>query len=62
MQGFHYVYILVSANDPTRHYTGHTSELASRLKSHTRQRAAHGDTKPQLLFAHEIEPVPSKLT
>ena len=41
MQGFHYVYILVSVNDPTRHYTGHTSELASRLKSHNNGQVPH---------------------
>ena len=31
---FHYVYILISKQDPTRHYTGLTQDLASRLKSH----------------------------
>jgi len=31
---FHYVYILVSESDPTRHYTGCTKNLSERLKRH----------------------------
>ena len=34
MKDFHYVYILVNQNNPERHYTGLTSDLDSRLKSH----------------------------
>ena len=34
MSGFHYVYILQSENDPTRHYTGITQDGAARLKIH----------------------------
>ena len=32
MEGFHYVYILVSEKDPSKHYTGVTSDLEDRLK------------------------------
>ncbi len=31
---FHYVYILVSLEDPDRHYIGVTADLESRLKKH----------------------------
>ena len=34
MKGFHYVYVLVSKGDPTRHYIGLTDNLESRLKAH----------------------------
>lgn len=30
----HYVYILTSQADPSRHYTGMTQDLHARLKSH----------------------------
>lgn len=32
MSGFHYVYILVSEKDSSRHYTGLTDDLEARLK------------------------------
>ena len=32
--GFHYVYVLASEADPARHYTGCTSDLPARLKTH----------------------------
>jgi len=32
MNGFHYVYVLVSVSDPTRHYTGCTQDLQERLR------------------------------
>ena len=31
---YHYVYILTSLEDPSRHYIGITSDLAARLKKH----------------------------
>ena len=34
MEGFHYVYVLVSKKDPNRHYIGLTDDLESRLKAH----------------------------
>jgi len=34
MATFHYVYILVSEPDTTRHYTGLTGNLDARLKAH----------------------------
>jgi len=38
---FHYVYILVSANDPSRHYTGCTSNPEARLKKHNEGGCPH---------------------
>ena len=32
--GFHYVYVLASEADPACHYTGCTSDLQARLKTH----------------------------
>ncbi len=32
--GFHYVYLLRSLQDSTRHYTGCTTDLQARLKKH----------------------------
>lgn len=34
MNGFHYVYVLVSDSDVTRHYTGLTEDLHARLIKH----------------------------
>ena len=34
LNAFHYVYILVSKDDPTRHYIGLTDDLENRLKAH----------------------------
>jgi predicted GIY-YIG superfamily endonuclease len=34
VEGFHYVYILSSQAEPSRHYTGLTEDLESRLKAH----------------------------
>lgn len=41
MADFHYVYILVSDRDPTRHYTGLTEDLDSRLQSHNSGQVPH---------------------
>jgi predicted GIY-YIG superfamily endonuclease len=38
---FHYVYILVSETDETRHYTGTTENLESRLKAHNNGQVPH---------------------
>ena len=41
LQGFHYVYILVSEADETRHYTGLTENIESRLKAHNGGQVPH---------------------
>ena len=41
MTGFHYVYILESELDPTRHYTGQTDDLEVRLKAHNAGQVPH---------------------
>lgn len=41
MQNFHYVYILVSENDPERHYTGLTDDLKKRLAAHNSGQCTH---------------------
>jgi len=41
MKGFHYVYILSSDVDPSRHYTGLTEDLAARLKVHNSGQVPH---------------------
>ena len=46
MSRFHYVYILVSGSDPTRHYTGLTDDLGARLKSHNAGQVPY-TTKPR---------------
>jgi len=38
---FHYVYILVSKSDESRHYTGLTANLGSRLKAHNDGHVSH---------------------
>jgi putative endonuclease len=38
---FHYVYILVSESDPSRHYTGLTQDLESRLQAHNAGKVPH---------------------
>ena len=38
---FHYVYILKSVNDPSRHYTGLTQNLQLRLKDHNCGKVPH---------------------
>jgi putative endonuclease len=38
---FHYVYILVSESDPSRHYTGLTENLENRLKAHNAGQVPH---------------------
>jgi predicted GIY-YIG superfamily endonuclease len=38
---FHYVYILVSKSDESRHYTGLTRDLESRLKAHNGGNVSH---------------------
>lgn len=38
---FHYVYILVSESDNTRHYTGITNNLENRLKAHNAGQVPH---------------------
>jgi len=44
---FHYIYILVSEKDSTRHYTGRTDNLEARLKAHNNgQVASTADHRP----------------
>jgi len=38
---FHYVYILVSEADPSRHYTGLTQDLDARILSHNAGQVSH---------------------
>ena len=38
---FHYVYMLISQKDKTRHYTGMTADLESRLKAHNAGQVPH---------------------
>jgi len=38
---FHYVYILVSESDPTRHYVGCTRDPGMRLKNHNKGNVPH---------------------
>jgi predicted GIY-YIG superfamily endonuclease len=38
---FHYVYRLVSLNNPARHYVGLTEDLKSRLAKHNRAEVSH---------------------
>ena len=38
---FHYVYILSSLCDPSRHYTGLTQNLEARLKDHNSGKVPH---------------------
>lgn len=41
LNNFHYVYILASETDETRHYTGITDDLDSRLKAHNNGQVPH---------------------
>lgn len=41
MNNFHYVYILVSESDASRHYTGFTEYLAERIKAHNGGKCEH---------------------
>ena len=41
MPRFHYVYILVSELNPSRHYTGLTGDLDQRLQAHNAGQVAH---------------------
>jgi predicted GIY-YIG superfamily endonuclease len=41
VRNFHYVYILVSENEPERHYTGLTDNLEKRLAAHNAGQCAH---------------------
>jgi predicted GIY-YIG superfamily endonuclease len=41
LKNFHYVYILVSESDETRHYTGVTENLEARLKAHNNGQDPH---------------------
>jgi putative endonuclease len=41
MEGFHYVYILSSQAEPSRHYTGLTEDLESRLRAHNAGQVPH---------------------
>ena len=41
MAAFHYVYILVSARFPDRHYTGLTTNLETRLQAHNAGQVPH---------------------
>ena len=47
---FHYVYILVSEQDPTQHYTGCTTDLTARLAKHNSGSVPHtAKQRPWLL-------------
>jgi putative endonuclease len=37
----HYVYLLISESDPTRHYTGCTTDLSARLAKHNQGGVPH---------------------
>ncbi len=41
MPAFKYVYVLVSARDPRRHYTGVTDDLQDRLRHHNSGAVPH---------------------
>jgi putative endonuclease len=41
LNNFHYVYILVAEDDPTRHYTGLTQDLELRLLAHNAGQVPH---------------------
>jgi putative endonuclease len=41
MNPFHYVYVLVSEADESRHYTGITENLENRLKAHNNGQVPH---------------------
>jgi predicted GIY-YIG superfamily endonuclease len=41
MKGFHYVYILTSHAEPSRHYTGLTDDLEGRLIAHNSGQVPH---------------------
>ena len=41
MNGYTYVYILQSKQDPKRHYTGMTDDLAARIKKHNEGGVPH---------------------
>ena len=41
MTGYTYVYVLQSEKDPTRHYTGMTSDLEARLTKHNQGGVPH---------------------
>ena len=41
LNDFYYVYILVSEADETRHYTGLTENLESRIKAHNNGQVPH---------------------
>jgi len=41
VEGFHYVYILSSQAEPSRHYTGLTDGLEYRLKAHNSGQVPH---------------------
>jgi predicted GIY-YIG superfamily endonuclease len=41
MSSFQYVYVLVSEQKPTRHYTGLTDDLVGRLKAHNAGQVPH---------------------
>jgi predicted GIY-YIG superfamily endonuclease len=41
MNDIHYVYILVSTTDSTRHYTGLTQDVDARLKAHNNGQVLH---------------------
>jgi len=44
---YHYVYILSSLADASRHYTGYTADLQSRLNKHNAGNVAHtSDFRP----------------
>lgn len=41
LTGYHYVYILISETDPTKHYVGFTSDLHARLEKHNEGGSPH---------------------
>ena len=63
---FHYVYILVSKSDKSRHYTGITKDLEARLKAHNGGHVFHTakfrpwQIETTVVFVPEQKPLRSK--
>ena len=41
MSGYHYVYILISEQDPRHHYVGRTDDMSDRLAHHNSGASPH---------------------
>lgn len=65
---FHYVYILKSESEPTRHYVGLTGNLDQRLAAHNAGKVSHtAKYKPwqvetAVAFRNKEKPPPSNAT